>query len=177
MHDVKQGARTFVRRQLVDKDDNIQKCTSQRAQEHRQLDDQNRKNRKLTGQRTHERHQRHAKDCKIVGSNSLKRGMKSLRRLQGHSRGPQGPMHDVKQGARTLVCHQIVDRYGKIQKFASQGTQEHRQLVDQDRKNRKYLFKGTHGRRQLHDEDSKVVSLSSMQHRIKSLKRLQGRSR
>ena len=86
-------------------------------------------------------------------------------------------MHDVKQGARTLVCHQIVDRYGKIQKLASQGTQEHRRLVDQDRKNRKYLFKGTHGRRQLHDDDSKVVSSSSMQHRMKSLKHLQGRSR
>ena len=51
-------------------------------------------------------------------------------------------MHDVKQGARTLVCHQIVDRYGKIQKFASQGTQEHRQLVDQDRKIENTCLKG-----------------------------------
>ena len=86
-------------------------------------------------------------------------------------------MHDVKQGARTFVRRQLVDKDDNIRKCTSQGTQEHRQLVDQDRKNRKYLFKGTHGRRQLHDEDSKVVSLSSMQHRIKSLKRLQGRSR
>ena len=55
MHDVKQGARTFVRRQLVDKDDNIQKCTSQGAQEHRQLVNQNRTNRKYVLEGTHER--------------------------------------------------------------------------------------------------------------------------
>ena len=83
-------------------------------------------------------------------------------------------MHDVKQGARTFVRRQLVDKDDNIRKCTSQGTQEHRQLVDQDRTNRKYLFKGTHGRHQLHDE---VVSSSSMQHRTKSKRSLQGRSR
>ena len=67
MHDVKQGAGTFVRRHLVDKDDNIQKCTSQGAQEHRQLINQERKNRKLTGQRTHGHHNLYDDDSKNRG--------------------------------------------------------------------------------------------------------------
>ena len=81
-------------------------------------------------------------------------------------------MHDVKQGAGTLVCRQLVDKDGTIQKFASQETKEHRQLVDQDGKNRKSTGQGTHGRHELHDEDSKIVRSSSLKGGMKSLRRL-----
>ena len=57
----------------------------------------------------------------------------------------QCPMHVAKQGAWVLVCCQLGDREGKIQKWAS---------------------KGAHERHQLHDEDSKVASSSDFKNEM-----------
>ena len=66
-------------------------------------------------------------------------------------------MHDVKQGAGTLVCHQLVDRDGKIQKFASQVTKEHRQNDDLDRKNQKSVSKETQVHCQPYERDGYIL--------------------
>ena len=72
-------------------------------------------------------------------------------------------MHDVKQGAGTLVCRQLVDKDGTIQKFASQETKEHRQLVEQDSKywNWKATGQRAHAQRKLFDWDSKNQKYAS----------------
>ena len=55
----------------------------------------------------------------------LKNEMTILRRLQRGSRVTLGPIHDVKQDAKPLVCRQLVDKDHAIQEFASQGTPAH----------------------------------------------------
>ena len=104
MHVAKQGAWVLVRRQLGDREGKIQKWASKGA---------------------HERHQLHDEDSKVASSSDFKNEMTILRRLQRGSRVTLGPIHDVKQDAKPLVCRQLVDKDHAIQEFASQGTPGH----------------------------------------------------